>query len=75
MAKAYRSDAVSTVRRNRVYLFAGAFPYLLAFGFLAFALFAQSIPALIPVPHLLMFGTLGLAVAYRVNKDPVYEPG
>ncbi|NUO49549.1 MAG: hypothetical protein HOV80_11900 [Polyangiaceae bacterium] len=75
MAETYRSDAVSTVRRNRIYLFAGAFPYLLAFGFLAFALFSGSIPALIPVPHLLMFGTLGLAVAYRANKDPVYQPG
>jgi hypothetical protein len=75
MAGTYRSDAVSTVRRNRIYLFAGAFPYILAFGFLAFALFTGSTPALIPVPHLLMFGTLGLAVAYRANKDPVYEPG
>ncbi len=75
MTETYRSDAVATVRRNRIYLFAGALPYLLALVLLGFALVSGSIPVLIPIPHLLIFGTLGLGLAYRANKDPVYEPG
>ncbi len=75
MGEVYRSGDISRVRRNRVYLFAGAFPLLLAAMFTVIALATAATPMLIPIPHLLIFGALGLGLAYRANKDPVLLRG
>lgn len=71
----YRSDRVSTVHRNRIYLFAGAFPFLLGLLAIGFGVATGTVPFLIPAPHLLLFGTIGFFLAYRLNKHPVLHPG
>lgn len=74
-SEAWRSAAAGLLRRNRIYLFAGATPLLLGLGFILGALLTGTTELLIPVPHTLIFGTLGLAYAYRSNKDPIRLPG
>ncbi|MBL9022725.1 MAG: hypothetical protein JNL21_11035 [Myxococcales bacterium] len=71
----FEGETAALLRHNRVYLTAGATPYLLGLGFALAAAITGTAPLLIPVPHTIIFGTLALAYALRTNKDPVRLPG
>ena len=75
MADAFRRDDITLLRRNRVYLAAGATPMALGLGFVIAAVATATPELLIPAPHSFILGAAALAYAYRANKDPVALPG
>jgi hypothetical protein len=71
----FRSEGAELVRRNRAWLALGASPYLLGLAlFVAAATTGHWLLAL-SIPHMTVFGTLGLWWAYSSNRNPVHLPG
>jgi hypothetical protein len=75
VAGSFQSEKASVVRHNRWWLALGASPYLVAFALLVAAIGSGVWQIAIPVIHASLFGTLGLFLAYRANRDPVSVPG